>query len=267
MNEWGMVPNNEATENFDTSGEVDIDILELFYRLLENAGRIIAAALAGMLIAIIYSYIIATPVYEATCQIYVTNASDATINLSDMQIGNYLTSDYQKVFNAWEIHEAVRQNLDLSYDRNELREMLEVKNPSGTRILEITVTSEHPEEAATLANEYADVGSGYISRTMDTNEPKVLSSALIPEEPVRPHKLLNIALGFAIGAFLMIAVVLVQYLLDDRLKTEYDIASCADMAVLAVVPINGGSNADKKGAHRGSHKALHKTLMAGGAEQ
>ena len=79
----------------EADGEIEIDLLELFYRLLENAKMIIAAAVAGMLLMALYSFVLATPMYEATCRIYVTNASDSAINLSDLQIGTYLTSDYK----------------------------------------------------------------------------------------------------------------------------------------------------------------------------
>lgn len=233
-------------EDFETSLGAEIDVVELFYRLLENTKKIIVSAVVGMLIFAFYSFVLATPMYEAMCQIYVTNASDSAINLSDLQIGNYLTSDYQKVFNAWEVHDAVRQRLGLDYSYEELQKKIEVKNPDDTRILEITATSDDPEEAEALANAYADVASGYISRTMDVNEPKILSSALAPEKPVRPRKLLNTVLGFILGTLLMCAVITVQFLMDDKIKTSEDIRKHADLAVLATVPTNSG---DKDAQH------------------
>ena len=226
-------------DNVETSKEIEIDLMELFFRLIENAKKIIAGALVGMLLFAAYSFLLATPMYEATCKIYVLSASDSAINLSDLQIGATLTADYQEVFHTWEVHEQVLQNLGLDYTYTELENMLSVSNPGDTRILEITVSSDDPAEAAAMANEYADVASRYISDTMVTDEPTVLSKALQPTKPVSPRKVFNTALGFLLGALVMCAIVTVQFILDDKIKTAEDIRKYTGMPTLAVVPING----------------------------
>lgn len=240
--------------SMDVGGEYEIDLLELFYRLLENAKKIIAAALVGMLLFAFYSFVLATPLYEATCRLYVTNANDSAINLSDLQIGNYLTSDYQEVFDTWEVHEMVLQNLGLDYTYEQLQGMIKISNPSDTRILDVTITSDDPKEAMDMANTYAEVSRSYISLTMDTNEPTILSKALLPTKPVSPRKLFNTALGFVLGAMVMIGIITIQFLLDDKIKTSDDIRKYTDMAALAVVPANesyarserGGSSSRKQ---------------------
>ena len=229
----------------EAGGEFEIDLLELFYRLLENARKIIAGGIAGMLLLAAYSFLLASPMYEATCRIYVTNAKDSALNLSDLQIGSYLTADYREVFDTWEVHESVLQNLGLGYSYDELREMLTVSNPADTRILDVKVASADPREAANMANEYAKVARAYISRTMDTNEPTVLSSALVPERPVSPRRLFNTAMGFLLGALAMAAVTTVQFLLDDKIKTSDDLRKYTGMAALAVVPANGAAAPDQ----------------------
>lgn len=237
-------------DNVESSKEIEIDLMELFFRLIENAKKIIAGALVGMFIFAAYSFLLATPMYEATCKIYVMSASDSAINLSDLQIGAALTADYQEIFSTWEVHEQVLQNLGLDYSYNELEGMISVTNPSSTRILAITVTSDDPAEAAAMANEYAAVASRYISDTMMTDEPSMLSKALEPTDPVSPRKVFNTALGFLLGALVMCAIVTVQFILDDKIKTAEDIRKYTGMPTLAVVPINGdfmSSNREKGG--------------------
>lgn len=233
-----------AAANAENNAENEIDLMELFYRLLENSKKIIALALVGMLVFGIYSFVFATPMYEATCKLYVMSASDSAINLSDLQIGSYLTSDYQEVFDTWEVQEQVIQNLGLDYTYNELRDMLTLTNPSDTRILYITVKSENANKSAVIANEFAKVASQYISLTMETDEPSVLSEALAPTKPVSPHKMRNMALGLILGALVMCAIVTVQFLLDDKIKTAEDIRKYTGMATLAVVPSDEGIGKD-----------------------
>lgn len=241
MNEKELQRVDMVANGTEANGEMEIDLMELFYRLVEKAKSIVAAALAGMLIFALYSFILATPMYESTCKMYVMSASDSAINLSDLQIGSYLTSDYQEVFDTWEVQEQVLQNLNLDYDYEQLADMLEITNPSDTRILNITVTSKSSQEAAAIANEFAAVAREYISDTMDTDKPSILSKALPAKDPVSPRKLFNCALGFVLGALVMIAIVTVQFLTDDKIKTAEDIRKYADMPTLAVVPTNGES--------------------------
>ena len=97
--------------------EETIDLIELLYRLLANwkliAGSAIAVAIVAALVTLL---LIMTPKYEATSTIYVLSRSDSAINMSDLQIGTALTSDYIKVFDMWEVHEGVISNLNLPYN-------------------------------------------------------------------------------------------------------------------------------------------------------
>lgn len=68
-------------------------------------------------------------------------------------------------------------------------------------MLDITVTSPDPQEAADIANEYAQVASQYIADTMATDKPNIMSVALVPSNPVSPNRTRNIMLGFLLGGY------------------------------------------------------------------
>lgn len=238
----------EATPNAFASDEgyTEIDLIELIYWLLERWKWIaLSALLCCGLSAFITTYMI-TPMYESTAKLYVMNSGDSAINLSDLQIGAYLTNDYQEVFKTWEVHEEVLSNLGLDYSYEELEDMLTISNPSDTRILYISVKSPSPSEAWMLANEYAAVAKKYIHDTMDSREPNILSEALMPIEPVSPSKALNLALGFLGGAVLACAIFVVQFVCDDKIKTADDIRKYCGMETLAVVPTVGKYNKTAK---------------------
>lgn len=230
----------------DGMHEVQIDIFELVRYLLRRFRFVACAALAGTLIAAIYVFIIATPMYEATAQLYVVNSKDSVINLSDLQIGSYLTSDYQLVFKTWEINQQVIENLGLDYTVKQLREMTSVENPSNTRALNITVTSPDAAEAARIANEIASVGRQYIADTMLTEKPSILSTALQALNPVSPNKKMFLVLGFMAGVFMAVVVLIVFYIRDDRIKTSSDVLKYTGMQPLAVIPIIEDSKSKRK---------------------
>lgn len=228
----------------------EIDLVEMAYRMLANWKLILCLALIFALIAGVYTIGFVTPMYQATSTIYVLSRSDSAINLSDLQLGNALTQDYIKVFQMWEVHEEVISNLNLPYSYGHMRGMLSIKNDANTRMLDITVTSASPEEAAAVANEYAKVVSEYIADTMATDKPNIMSVALVPANPVSPNKTRNAMMGFILGGIIACAYVAVTFLMDDKFRTAEDIRKYTGLNTLAVVPIENNDgmkqNARKK---------------------
>ena len=222
-----------------------IDPVDLFYRMLDNWKLIVCLALVFAVAFGVYTTYFVTPLYRATSIIYVLN-TDSIINVSSLQLGSQLTSDYIKVFDLWEVHEEVLSNHNLDYSYGKMKGMLTVTNTSGTRMLDISVTSSSPQEAADIANEYAKVVSEYIHETMGVDKPSIMSVALVPTNPVSPNRVRNITMGFALGAALAAGIVFLRYMMDDKLKTSEDIRDFAGLATLAVVPIEDSENADFK---------------------
>lgn len=222
--------------------ELEIDLWDLAYTILKKIHYVIIAGIIGAVLAAVYVFCIATPMYEATAQLYVVNSRDTALDLSDLQIGTYLTSDYSLVFNTWEVNQQVKNTLNLPYSIDELRKMVTVTNPSDTRALFITVKSVDPGEAAEMANTYADVGKQYIYDTMLSEMPSTLSVALEPNKAVSPQPLRTIALSTLFGAMLAIALLVLHYLRNDKITTPEDLEKHAKVALLAVIPYSESSS-------------------------
>lgn len=238
------------------ASDTTIDLMELMYRLLESWKIIACFALIFALVAGVYTTFFVTPMYRATSIIYVLSNRDSAINMSDLQLGSELTQDYIKVFRMWEVHEQVIDNLDLPYSYSQMREMLSVSNDSNTRMLDITVTSPDPKEAAVIANEYARVGSQYIAETMATDKPNIMSVALVPSNPVSPNRTRNILLGFLLGGVLAAGIVTIRMIMDDKYKTAEDIRKYTGLPTLALVPLeNENMHKNRKKTQSGGRKA------------
>ena len=210
-----------AAQRAAEQDEDTIDLLELALGLLEHWKLIAVTAVTGAVLMALYTFFLVTPMYKATATIYVVSRNDSVLNFSDLQVGSELTSDYIKVFEMWEVHEKVISNLDLDYTYTNMASMLSVTNTSDTRMLDITVTNPDPEEAA----------------KMKTDEPTLMSSARVPENPFSPNKAKNILLGFVVGFVLASAVVVLRTMLDDTYKTAEDIRKYAGLVVLASIPL------------------------------
>ena len=246
----------EQTKPQQHEEEWNIDLVELMYRLLAGWKLILCLAICFAIVAAVYTFFFVTPLYRATSVIYVLSP-DSIINVSSLQLGTALTNDYIKIFKLWEVHEEVISNLGLNYTYSQIQKMLSVTNTSGTRMLDITVTSPSAKEAADVANEYAKVASEYIAETMSTDKPNIMSTARMPANPYSPSKTKNIAIGFLLGAFAAAGIIILQALMDDKLKTIEDIRQYTGLVTLAVVPIEDEED-DETGKKQASGRKANK---------
>jgi capsular polysaccharide biosynthesis protein len=78
----------------DRIEEDEIDLMELFFELLNNWKVILISTVLVGVIAFVYSKFLITPQYESTSQLYVLSKSTSITSLADVQLGANLTNDY-----------------------------------------------------------------------------------------------------------------------------------------------------------------------------
>lgn len=228
--------NKKRMDAQQNAPEAEIDLVELMYRLLEKWAIIVLSCILGAVIACAYTLFMVTPQYTATSKLYVVNSKDSAINLSDLQIGNYLASDYMEVFSNWHVHEMVLERLGLPYSYKQLSNMITVTNPNDTRILYIKAVSPDPQEAKDLADTYAEVAREFIAVKMDTEQPNIFEEALLPTAPSSPNKTKNVLLGFLLGMVVSCGIIILQFLMDDRLRSSDDIEKYVQLPTLGMMP-------------------------------
>lgn len=236
-----------AVPEKNTGKGTKLELFEFLFYAKNRLKLIVYPMLAAMIAAMLYAFVIATPMYEATAQLYVVNSKDSAINLSDLEIGSYLTSDYQWIFKTWEVNQQVINNLDLPYSMIEMKDMLTVENPSNTRILLITFASVDAKEAAAVANEYAEVASQYISDFMLTSKPSIISTALEPLEPARPRKMIIVAIATMLAGLAALWCLFIAFLTDDKINSASDLRKHLGAEPLATIPLTKMSSQTRKG--------------------
>lgn len=142
----------------DTDDEMEIDLLDLAYVLLDKIHYIILCLLVGAVMLNAFSFFCIRPTYQAVAKMYVVSASnDSVVDLTDLNIGTSLTSDYEQLMLSYPVLDQVIDELNLDMETEELAEMITLENPQDTRILNVTATSTDPVEAMNIANKLAEV--------------------------------------------------------------------------------------------------------------
>lgn len=223
--------------------EDEIDLVELFYLLWGHAWQIILCLVLGAGLALGYTKLLVTPLYQATSSIYIVSASNnSVVNLTDLQIGAQLTADYQELILSRPLLEDVIENLELTSGEGEpmstaaLSRMITITNTDDTRILKVTVTSPDPQESADIANELIDQACIYLPQIMETEEPNLVEEAIPPTQKSSPSTARNVVLGGLLGACLACGVLVLRYLMNDTFVTPDDVVKYLGVQPLAVIP-------------------------------
>ena len=221
--------------------EMEIDLLELLMVMKKHLAAILLAGIVGLVIMFAYTSFLVTPLYSASSMMYVMpdNSNSNSSTLSDMQVGQQLTSDYSSMIESRSFMEDVIKKLNLTIDYQQLLEKVEVTNPTSSRILQVTVNDPNPQTAADIANEVASVAESKLKEITGMQAIKIYEEAAVPDRPSSPSLKKNCALGLLAGIVLAMAVITILYLLDDTIKTEDDIEKYLGMTTLAVLPYNG----------------------------
>ncbi len=214
-----------------------ISLIELFYYILSKLHWIVLGMIAGGVLMGYYAINFITPVYTATAKLYIMGNTSSSI-VTNLQIGTVLAMDYQEVFNTWEVHQMVNEELGTNYSYSALQSMIRVSNPEDTRILYITAYNRDSEMAAKIANAYAKAAKKFIVETMQTDEPSDFSIALVPSVSSGRNVTGNIIRGILFGTALVCGILVMIFLLDNRPKSPEDIMRYANIPTLAVVPVD-----------------------------
>lgn len=242
-------------KHYEIDDEIEIDLKELFFELLNHWGMIV---LSGILVAAIMfsiSAFILVPQYESTSELYVLSKSTSITSLADIQMGTNLTNDYIVVVKGRPVLEQVIANLGLEETYASLSEKVSISNPSNSRILQITVTDELPQRAKSIADEIANVGSAFIAEKMQHDAPTILQYGYADGEPVSPNKTMNTLLGGVIGIVLAVAVVVITYLMNDTVMSTDDIERKLGLNVLGTLPLEEAEYDGRKRKKKPTRKA------------
>ena len=218
---------------------VEIDVFAMLKTLWKRKFSIVLVALVFAIAAFGYSAFLAKREYQSTSRIYVVsrqNQDNNALTNSDLQAGSYLVKDYREIILSQNVLSQAIEELKLDMTPAELSKKISVSVPTDTRILSITAKDGDPKEAARIANGLRNVAAEKIIAVTKVSDVTTLDEAEVPQSPSSPNIRRNVLLGFIAGAGLMVVLMVVVEVLDDRVKRPEDIEELMGLTLLGIVP-------------------------------
>ena len=218
---------------------VEIDVFAMLKTLWKRKFSIVLVALVFAIAAFGYSAFLAKKEYQSTSRIYVVsrqNQDNNALTNSDLQAGSYLVKDYREIILSQNVLSQAIEELKLDMTPAELSKKISVSVPTDTRILSITAKDGDPKEAARIANGLRNVAAEKIIAVTKVSDVTTLDEAEVPQTPSSPNIRRNVLLGFIAGAGLMVVLMVVVEVLDDRVKRPEDVEELMGLTLLGIVP-------------------------------
>lgn len=218
---------------------LEIDVFQLFRTLWKRKLVILLVAIITSSVAFAYSTFVIKPEFTSTTRIYVVNRNQGEksgLTNQDLQAGSYLVKDYREIILSQDVLEKVVSDLKLDLTPKGLANKIKVTVPVDTRIVSISVNDRVPEEASRIANSLREVAAQKIISITRVSDVTTLEEARPAISPSSPNIRRNTVIGAGIGAGLVIVVVLLIELSDDRVKRPEDIEDVMEIPLLGIIP-------------------------------
>lgn len=218
---------------------LEIDVFQLFRTLWKRKLVILLVAIITSSVAFAYSTFVIKPEFTSTTRIYVVNRNQGEksgLTNQDLQAGSYLVKDYREIILSQDVLEKVVSDLKLDLTPKGLANKIKVTVPVDTRIVSISVNDRVPEEASRIANSLREVAAQKIISITRVSDVTTLEEARLAISPSSPNIRRNTVIGAGLGAGLVIVVVLLIELFDDRVKRPEDIEDVMEIPLLGIIP-------------------------------
>jgi len=218
----------------------EMELKDLLQIIRKRLGLIALITLTSLLISVIVSFFLLDEVYETSTTLMVGNTQNYqtnTIEYNDILVNQKLVNTYSEIAKSDRVLDKVIERLRLELKPDDLRKKITVASVKETEIIRITVEDTDPVFATNLANAIADVFMKEVMDIMKLDNVQVIDVAKVPEEPVKPKPLLNVAIAAVLGLMLGLGVVFLIEYLDNTIKMSEDIERYLELPVLGVIPM------------------------------
>lgn len=218
---------------------LELDLKEFFCILLKKLWIVILCAAIVGTSALVYTVNFVAPQYQAKTSIYINNNSGKTgtsVSSGDLAVALRLVASYANIIKSERVLNKVVEKTGMSLTAAQLQGMVKAEPMGETEMLMVTVTTPNPQMSADIANAIAEVAPGEITGIIEGSSAKIVDYAKVPSRASSPNYTASAVLGALVGAVLVVGILLLQMLLDGRVKHEDDITKICDIPVLGSIP-------------------------------
>lgn len=223
--------------------EEEIELRQYWEVLRKRWMIVVALPLIAALSSGMISFFVIKPVYQASTTLIVgkkaSEGGQAAAQMLDNSVllaNQQLAKTYATIAQSRTVEQNVIKDLNLPLTVEGLDKLISINPVKTTEVLEIMVNNTKPELAAAIANSMATEFSKAVIQIKKVDSVSIVDTAVTPDKPVKPNKILNILLAFVVGLVTAVGLAFLLEYMDNTLKTANDVEKLLGIPVLGVIP-------------------------------
>ena len=220
--------------------EEAIDLSKYFFVLKKKMWLICLSAIVCGAISGLVSFFVLEPVYEANTSLIVNkeveNKTTQMATTDDLNYVQKLAITYGEIIKSRTVITSTIEKLKLDMTYEELEKIISVSNVSDTQIIKISIEHKNPVLATKICNTIPEIFTKEVQRISKASGVEVIDKAIVPEEPIKPNKIMNIAIAMLLGVMVSVFVIFLTEALNTSIKEPKDIEEKLGIPVFGVVP-------------------------------
>lgn len=250
MNTGTTGSEDRGLQSFDYVKE--IDLLGICKAIWSKFWFVILLTLIGAALAFGITNFLIHPTYRSSFTIYVNNHSSNSanqvnsLNSNDTAASQTLAQTYASILKSRPVVEDAMDRIGMSAEYDDIINDITTEVDTDSQLVTIDVTMKSAKNAHNLARAIARVAPKYISNIVEGSSMKIVSSPILADKPYAPSIPKNTAIGAVIGFLLAIVIVVIRYLIDDRIKSVEKLEAKFGFSVIGIIP-NFDEAANNKG--------------------
>lgn len=254
-----------------------ITIKELWGIFIQRLWVLILVAAIGVGVAYTVVQLTFVPQYESVATLYIMREDDddsPSEKVQEYNLAIRVLYDCDYILKSHKVLDQVivklknsEDPIDLTY--GELRSSITISNPTDTRILEVKVVGDTPEEAKRTVDALCEIGTGSISTLMNEGQVTLYEYGLKSTSPCNKTGIMTfmlIGVAIAVGVYMIFVI---AYMVDDRIKSDEDIENYFGLSVLGDIPDASEQQNKRYGSYRryGAYKYRAYQYSAGASKK
>lgn len=215
--------------------------IESIIEILKNNIRIILiSTLSVILVCTIITFFFISPKYEASTKVFIgkENFKNVSTTYSSEEITMYqrLIKTYSEVFKTKNLMSKAIKNVGEDVTVSEAMSRAVATPLADTQILQLKYVSDNREESYNmiygLTEEFMK-----ISKTLYPNgNVQIIQQPIIPEKPIGPNKVMNIAIGGILGLAIGIGLVFLKEFMNNSFNNKEEIEDILGIGCIGIIP-------------------------------
>lgn len=219
-----------------------IDLRELLGILKKRFWMIFVIIFIVTIISGIVSFYFITPQYEAKTELLVNkenSVQDGVITQQQIDTNIRLIETYSGIIKSPRILKPVAEQVGMKGKEKTLVNKINVTSLKNSQIISVTVTDENSKKAVEIANTIASTFKTEIVNIMKVDNVQILTEAEYDVNmfPVKPNKMLNLAIAFVVGLMIAIGFTFLLEYMDKTIKTDQEVVQKLGIPVLGSISV------------------------------